>query len=364
MSGPHVLPRRFPRGLVVGKFCPLHLGHEHLIQHAQQHCDELVVLSYTEPGFPGLDRERRAAWLAARFPALRCHVLDPEHLSRLCHDHGVAPRQIPADDAPGDVHRHFVAGLMLDLFGGPVQAVFTSEAYGDGFAAVLSQVFGAPVRHVCVDLHRVQVPVSGTQVRRDPLAHRHLLSPEVFADFMPRIALLGGESTGKTTLARALAQSLNTAWVPEFGRTLWEQQAGRLSFEDMALIGSTQIAHEVQQAQLAQGCLICDTTPLTTRLYSEWMFGRVDPVLSAAAERRYTLTVLCDTDIPFEQDGTRQAADFRLMQQARYRQELSDRNVPFLEVSGSLDQRVSMAVRAIQAAVKREDGAHPVKSAP
>ncbi len=349
MSNAADLAPRFPRGLVVGKFCPLHLGHEHLIRRAQQQCDELVVVSYTEPGFPGLDRERRAAWLRARFPELRCHVLDPGHLAQMCQERGVAPRRIPADDEPEDVHRHFVAQLLLDLLGGPVQAVFTSEHYGDGFAAVMSQVFGAPVQHVCVDLHRVQVPVSGTQVRRDPLAHRSLLSPEVFADFMPRIALLGGESTGKTTLAQALAKALNTAWVPEFGRTLWERQEGRLSFEDMALIGRTQVEHEVQMAQRAQGCLICDTTPLTTCLYSEWMFGRVDPALRAWAERRYTLTLLCDTDIPFEQDGTRQQADFRLMQQARYRQELTARGIPFVVVSGSLEQRVAQAVDAVRA---------------
>jgi cytidyltransferase-like protein len=55
--------RRFRRGLVVGKFCPLHLGHELLIRRAQAECDELLVLSYTKPGFDGYDRERRSGWL-------------------------------------------------------------------------------------------------------------------------------------------------------------------------------------------------------------------------------------------------------------------------------------------------------------
>ncbi len=350
-AGVTVSGHRFPRGLVVGKFCPLHLGHELLIRRAQAQCDELVVVSYTEPGFAGLGRDRRAAWLAARFPGLHCEVLDNEYLARLCHERGVPLRTIPLDDAPEDVHRHFVARLMLDLFDGPVQAVFTSETYGDGFAAVMSQVFGAPVQHVCVDLPRAQIPVSGTQVRQDPLAHRHLLSPEVYADFMPRIALLGGESTGKSTLAAALAEALGTVWVPEFGRTLWEQQDGHLRFEDMVLIGRTQVSHEIALAQQAQGCLVCDTTPLTTRLYSEWMFNRVDPDLLTLAERRYTLTLLCDTDVPFEQDGTRQTEGFRQMQQARYEQELASRGLPFVVVSGSVQQRVSQAVSAIRAAV-------------
>ena len=33
-----------------------------------------------------------------------------------------------------------------------------------------------------------------------------------------RVVIIGAESTGKTTLARALAEHYKTPWVPEFGR--------------------------------------------------------------------------------------------------------------------------------------------------
>jgi HTH-type transcriptional repressor of NAD biosynthesis genes len=59
-------------GLVVGKFAPLHKGHEALIAFAQAQCDRLVILSYSKPELPGCPPDRRAVWLAALYPdALR-----------------------------------------------------------------------------------------------------------------------------------------------------------------------------------------------------------------------------------------------------------------------------------------------------
>ena len=60
--------KQYARGLVVGKFCPLHLGHEFLIETAQTACDELVILSYAKPGWRGYERGVREAWLTMRFP--------------------------------------------------------------------------------------------------------------------------------------------------------------------------------------------------------------------------------------------------------------------------------------------------------
>lgn len=344
------MSERFRRGLVVGKFCPLHLGHELLINRARSQCDELIVLSYTKPGFDGYDRERRAGWLSARFPDLACHVIDDDELARRCDAAGIERHLIPDDDAPDDVHRRFVAWLLLNLLSGPVDAVFSSESYGDGFAAALAQAFGASVRHVCIDQARAEMPVSGTQVRSDPLACRHLLSPEVYADLVPRIALLGGESTGKSTLARSLAEALHTVYVPEFGREHWEQRNGVLTFNDMEHIAKTQVEWEQQRALLARGWLVCDTTPLTTQLYSELMFGRVSDTLADLSRRPYVMTFLCAADFPFVQDGTRQGEGFRRRQQDWYRDALTQRGLTFTLLDGSISQRIDSAVELIQGA--------------
>jgi hypothetical protein len=52
------------------------------------------------------------------------------------------------------------------------------------------------------------------------------------------MALLGGESSGKTTLARALAQSLGTTWVPEYGRQRWEELRITLSVDELVAGGA------------------------------------------------------------------------------------------------------------------------------
>lgn len=335
--------KRFRRGLVVGKFCPLHLGHELLIARAQLQCDELVLISYTKPGFAGYTSECRERWLKARCPANGIYVIDDERLAQLCQDHGVAARTVPSDAEPDDVHRHFVAWVLADVLGKTVDAVFTSEDYGDGFAAVLAARFGSAVAHVCFDKARRNVPISGSRIRSSPHAHRSYLSAEVFASFVPRACLLGGESTGKSTLAEALAAALQTAWVHEYGRELWELRQGRLTFEDMVHIGRTQAAREDALARDANEVLICDTTPLTTAFYSSELFGTVADELQELAGRPYQITFLCAPDFDFVQDGTRQDNAFRLRQHEWYLEQLSAMGIAYFQLEGSQQKRLAFA---------------------
>ena len=274
-------------------------------------------------------------------------MLDDAKLTLLCDQAGLARQNVPHDDDDENLHREFVAWLCRDIFKQNVDAVFTSEDYGDGFAAVLTASFGHRVAHVCVDRDRRAIPVSGTQVRANPLAHRAHLSQMVFADLVPRICLLGGESTGKTTLAAALAQALDTAWVPEYGRELWVRREGRLTFEDMLHIAETQVALERKIGEKAGRALICDTSPLTTLFYSEALFGKVDPRLESLAARTYDLTLLCVPDFDFVQDGTRQSEEFRLRQHCWYAETLRSCGVVYHELRGSSDERLQAALSLI-----------------
>jgi HTH-type transcriptional repressor of NAD biosynthesis genes len=323
---------RFRRGLVVGKFSPLHRGHELVIQDALAACDEVIVLSYSRPEFPGCDAETRAGWLAALFPAARRLVLADD---------------VPANDAPDDDHRRFVARVCHERLGDSVDAVFTSEDYGEGFARFLTAYFqradprAPPVAHVLVDRERQRLPVSGTLVRGDVHAHRAWLSPVVYASFVERVCILGGESSGKSTLAAALAAAHGTAWVAEYGRTLWEQKAGALVLPDMVQIGERQVALEAEGARTANRWLFCDTSPLTTLFYSREMFGEVDPALEALARRRYPFTIVCAPDFPFVQDGTRREPAFRDRQHAWYLRELEGTGARFAVVSGGVEARVA-----------------------
>jgi NadR type nicotinamide-nucleotide adenylyltransferase len=119
------------------------------------------------------------------------------------------------------------------------------------------------------------------------------LHPAVYASFVQRIVCLGGESSGKSTLAAALAEHFNTLYAAEFGREWWVERGGQLSFDDLVFIGRKQIEREEQLARRATRYLFCDTSPLTTLFYCLDQFVHADPQLEALAERRYALTLLC-----------------------------------------------------------------------
>lgn len=338
----------YRRGLVVGKFCPLHRGHELLIEHALVSCEEVFVISYTKPGFEGYGREKREAWLASRFPEVKRLVVDDVSLSTYCRAHGIAEApSVPFDNDPDATHRDFVSWLCTHVLRTQVDSVFTSEEYGDGFAAALSAHFGDPVTHVCVDRNRSVIPISGTRIRSDPLGHRNFLPPVVSASFVKRICIFGGESSGKTTLAQALAEKLDTVLVAEYGRELWEKKNGVLRFEDMVHIAEVQIEREEALAQQAGDYLICDTSPLTTLFYSDAIFQRISPRLQELANRSYDYVFLCAPDFEFVQDGTRRDDEFRQCQHRWYRDALASRNVEYVELKGGLADRLVTALRFV-----------------
>lgn len=331
-------------GLVVGKFAPLHKGHEALIAFAQAQCGRLVILSYSKPELPGCPPERRAAWLAALYPDALRLVLDDAALAAFAARTGNAPPILPDNDAPDEEHRSFVAWACRAMLGLTVDRVFTSEAYGEGFAASLAHRFNHPVQHVMFDRQRARVPISATQLRADPALLRAYASLAVRRDLVRRVTLLGGESTGKTTLAAMLAQRLGTLWVPEYGRKLWELRGGKLGFEDLLAIAHEQIAREDAARDDATGWLVCDTSPLVTMFYSEAMFARIDLELGRLAERSYDATILCAADFVFVQDGTRQNDAFRNRQNLWYRDQLDRAEIPHAIVQGTPLARVEAAL--------------------
>src|SRR4026209_2477568 len=111
---------QFRRGLVVGKFCPLHRGHEYLIGEALSACEEVVIVSYTKPEFERCLPPARERWLAARFPRAVRRVVDDRAVAALCALERIPVRAVPHNDAPPSEHREFVGWLCWQHAGGPV----------------------------------------------------------------------------------------------------------------------------------------------------------------------------------------------------------------------------------------------------
>ncbi|HBZ05092.1 MULTISPECIES: ATP-binding protein [Massilia] len=166
-----------------------------------------------------------------------------------------------------------------------------------------------------------------------------------------RIAVLGAESSGKSTLCEALARRYATLWVPEYLREFVDTM-GRVPFEDDQFgIARTQREREDAAAAQAGRYLFCDTTPLMTALYSRVYWGRVDDRLGELARSHdYALTLVTATDTPWTPDGLqRESEEVRQMVHRMVLAELNERGIPFVLISGDLPRRLRQVELALAA---------------
>lgn len=322
-------------GLVIGKFYPPHRGHKLLIDHAVAHSQQAVVIVCAKPtdSIPG---EARGRWLRQIHPTARIMVIDDrydEHDSRVW------------------------AENTLRWLGRAPDAVFTSEDYGDRYAALMGS------QHVCVDRQRVRIPISGTAIRKDPYACWDFLEPPVRKWFAKRVCILGAESTGTTTMAMALADILRTPWVPEFGREYSELKLAKgdtdWRTDEFEMIAETQTNREEVCACLANRVLICDTNAFATTLWHRRYMDRDNPTVARIATRpRCDLYLLTGDEIPFVQDGLRDGEHIRHTMHLWFEEALANQPVPWHVLRGSHESRLEQAMERIQL-LFRDSSWHP-----
>ena len=165
-----------------------------------------------------------------------------------------------------------------------------------------------------------------------------------------RIVLTGSESTGKTTLARALAEHYGAELVPEFVREFAARKGAPIAFDDHGAIARGQMALEDEHIARARSMIIQDTDLLSTVVYCAHYFDRCPPwIAEAAAARRPNLYLLCDIDIPWVADGIRDRGHARDEIQGLFRTALRASAVPTVVARGPAAERLRGAVAAIDA---------------
>ena len=157
-----------------------------------------------------------------------------------------------------------------------------------------------------------------------------------------RVAILGAASSGKTTLAQALAQRYGALWVPEYLREFCDARQDVPVSADQFHIATTQAAREDALAAQGGRFLFCDTTPLMTAVYSIHYFGGIDEQLeSLASSRRYDITLVCKPEFAWIPDGLHhEEEDVSGMIDAILLEELARRGVPYARIAGGLDERI------------------------
>ncbi len=170
-----------------------------------------------------------------------------------------------------------------------------------------------------------------------------------------RIAIFGPESTGKTTLARRLAEHFDEPWSEEFVREFWDARGGKITADDLGTIALGQMANEDNAAARARRAVFCDTELLTCVLWDDLLFPEKCPAwVRAEADARardFALYLFCDTDAPYMSDPQRCFPDEagRAMCRRQWREALEKRGLPCGEIRGDWAAREAAAITAVAA---------------
>ena len=318
-------------GLVLGKFAPFHAGHQLLVERALSECARVIALVYDATQTTSIPLSTRAQWLRDLYPHLE--VIEspgaPEETGR---DPGIMARQ---------------EAWIQKAVPAKITHFYSSEWYGEHVSRVLGAV------DVRVDEARQNVPISGTQVRENPYARRRQMAPRVYFDLLTKVVLVGAESTGKSTLAKALGKHFETVDVPEHGRDYWRQHKDADGLLTRGQLVDLAVEHRELEYRLsagAKGFIFIDTDARITRQYARLYHESMPPELHDLAEQcgtRYDLTVLCENDFGYVEDGCRAGAERQRKAQEELRSELTHCTHPVLVVRGAIEERLKQVCNAL-----------------
>lgn len=238
------------RGLTLGKYSPLHKGHQFVIETALSEMDEVIVIIYDAPETTSIPLNIRANWLRKLYPQIKV---------------------VQAWDGPTEVghtlrikriHEDYIINKLKIR---DITHFYSSEFYGEHMSIALGAV------NRLVDPSRQTIPISGMETRENPFDCREFIHPLVYRDLITNIVFLGAPSTGKTTIAERMAMEYKTVWMAEYGREYWEKNRieRRLSLEQLVQIAEGHLEREENLLYQANQYLFTDTNAITTFMFSQ-----------------------------------------------------------------------------------------------
>lgn len=173
---------------------------------------------------------------------------------------------------------------------------------------------------------------------------------------LKKIVVLGPESTGKSTLCQQLALHYNTLWCPEYAREYLLAQGNKYTYHDLLTIAKGQIKLEEEYTRTLNrkpgaNLLFLDTDMQVMKVWCQFVFGQCHPyILNEIATRKYDLYLLCNTDLPWVKDELREYPDLKVREQLyeMYKQIMKHQTTPWVEIKGSEDARLQMAIHAVE----------------
>lgn len=320
------------KGFVFGKFLPFHKGHEAMIRFALLHCDALTVLicSSDRELINGLTRKQ---WIETTIgPELPVMVLVYDYEETLLPNSSVSSRDISKAWA------NVFTALLPDH-----SILVTSEPYGDYLAEYMN------ITHIPFDKLRHTYPVSSSEVNTSLTTYWSYLPDSVKPHFIRKVVILGTESTGKSTLAKDLADHFPATLITEAGRDLISD-SNDFTIDDLYKVA----AHHAQRigdgATGDSALMVIDTDIHITQSYARHIFRQELNIPPSIYElNKADLYLYLNNDVAFVQDGTRLDEEERNRLDQSHRDTLAKYGIPFHEISGNWQQRFDKAVTLVSA---------------
>lgn len=334
---------RYKVGMYGGSFDPLHLGHISDIIKAAAMCEELYVMISWCEGRESTSKEMRYRWIlnsTKHLPNVRILLIEDKAGSK--------------EEYNTDYYWEKGAQDIKNAIGKPIDAVFCGSDY---LGSNRFESLYCPESKV-IYFDREEVPISSTEIRAWASAHWDYIPEVCKAYYARKVLVVGGESTGKSTLVQNLALAYNTNYVAEYGRVTAEYAGGEdyMIAEDLY---ENLLRQRIQIMDAAKKCnriLFVDTDAVTTLFYSHFLLTNpkeieiCEKIATAISDMtRWDLVLFLEPDVEFVQDGTRneQIRADRETYSQQIKEALTQNHITYHCISGDYLERFETAKRWI-----------------
>lgn len=334
-------------GFIGGKFYPLHLGHVYAITQASNMVDELyVVLSHSkkremelsrQDDFRYIDAETRLSWLGKMSNDMSnvmiVEVEDEDSLDEY--------------NTLDEYDWEYGATQIKKKIGKTIDYVFSSE---EEYTPIFNKLYPT-AEHIMIDNDRDEFNFCATDIRRNLYDNWHNLPRFVQKDLTKKVAIVGTESCGKSTLTRNLARIFNTTYVDEYGRDICIEYSNFLTEEHFKEIAYVHKVNEIRENKNANKVLFIDSEAVVTKYYLK-LYGKEDSSLydEIALNQDYDLYIYLEPDIKWVDDGLRDQGEeeVRKTNNKLLKSMFDELGINYISINGNYQERFKKAYELIK----------------